>query len=605
MRTRSTRFFVILLHLVGCRPRNLYNLHQGIVGVQPWPIVLEKLDLSRMFQDDEDEEGLNAVRNMDQEEAVWLQNEQGKCLGPTARFTDCGDAALWFIVKRKLPRRRRLLQMGLLEADEDTSLPPTQAKEGLAFYLVDRDVEGGTPRVSPNAEHKKVQEVASETNSEKKAWWRRILRRKKQPKMECLTYDERGRISVQACTRKVSWAWEMDSQGVTRAVSPSSADHCLVKSESGVALGSCRQTSESVNLSVVRYRAVSLPDALQHLSKGKEEASSWLFSAAKESESPKVPEEKGDETNESKTTLPLRQKDLAHFHASKPSRQPSLKNSSKPSLAQSRETRRQQARALPSPLRILHGANPINTLDMNFPKSSKIQASSSRTTTPTAAAPTVPHRTRKIPVHPYIAASKNEIWTDPQTSLQYPTDLSGYLNMDRKEKGRHTIMGVGQYRKGYVIKVYGIAFYVSKRDVLADPFFADYARMTADELKKRPEFYEHLRTTDDNFDRTIIIKINMQLAAETIRSSLHADWKMLTDEAKNALINSSLKPRPATPEFLRIVADETNNPGRCSCGQLCPEEYQADLDCCARGTELAFTWLKTGHLEVCSLVGTS
>ena len=104
--------------------------------------------------------------------------------------------------------------------------------------------------------------------------------------------------------------------------------------------------------------------------------------------------------------------------------------------------------------------------------------------------------------------------TDPQTGLQYPTDLSGYLRWDRRAKGRQTLMGVGQYRKGYVIKVYGIAFYVSKRDVLADPFFADYADMTSDELRTKPEFYEHLRLHAENFDRTIVIKINMQLAAE-------------------------------------------------------------------------------------------
>ena len=102
----------------------------------------------------------------------------------------------------------------------------------------------------------------------------------------------------------------------------------------------------------------------------------------------------------------------------------------------------------------------------------------------------------------------------------------------------------------------------------------------------------------ENFERTIIIKINMQLAADTIRSSLHADWKMLTEEAKTTLISSSLQPRPASEEFLKKVADESNNPGRCSCGQVCPEEYNADLDCCARGTELGFTWLKSGDLEV-------
>ena len=425
--------------------------------------------------------------------------------------------------------------------------------------------------------------------------------------MECLTYDNtNGQVSVQSCSKKLSWAWEMDNEGGMKTVAPGVPEHCLVNSETGVALGPCGDANnQAVNLSIVRYRAVSLPDALQHLSKGKEDAPSWLFAAAKESQGTgaTAPLAK-DETNESKAHLPPRRRDLAHLHASEPSRHPSLKNSSKPSLAQSattREAKQRQERAssfvLSSPLRILHGANPVNALDVSFRsirKANPISPASSRTSAP----PTVPHRTIKIPVHPYIAASENEVWTDPQTGLEYPTDLSGYLKWDRKEKGRQTLVGVGQYRKGYVIKVYGIAFYVSKRDVLADPFFADYAAMTAEELRTKPEFYEHLRLHAENFDRTIVIKINMQLAADTIRGSLHADWKMLTEEAKDALISTSMKPRPATPEFLKKVADESNNPGRCSCGQVCPEEYQADLDCCARGTELAFTWLKTGDIEV-------
>eukprot|EP00977_Amphora_coffeiformis_P006999 scaffold1515_cov162-Amphora_coffeaeformis.AAC.11 len=575
MRTRSTRFFVILLHLVGCRPRPPY-FQQGIVGVQPWPIVLEKLDLSTLFKEDE-----SARVDMDKEEAVWLQNEQGRCLGPTARFTDCGDATLWFIVKRKIPRRRKFLQMGVWGVDEDdNNAPPLPGvvQEGFAFYLVDRDVEG--------AQSSSKSDITSE--AKKRGWWKRIVKRKKQPKMECLTYQADGQVSVNTCSRKVSWAWDMDSEGTLKPVTPGSvkADECLINHQSGVALGPCGDVENSVNLSVVRYRAVSLPDALQHL-KGKEEAPGVSAMSVLESRS-KVPEE---EVEPPKANLPSRQRDLAHLHASEPSRLTSLKNSSKPSLSRAKDVDESPRR---SPLQFLHKASPVHAVEKTFAGSRNAGSASSRVGT----APTTPHRTRKIPVHPYIAVAKNEIWTDPQTGLEYPTDLTRYLKNDRKAEGRQTLMGVGQYIKGYVIKVYGVAFYVSKRDVLADPFFADYAHMSPDELKTHPEFYEHLRTDAENFERTIVIKINMQLAADTIRSSLHADWKMLTDEAKNALINSSLQPRPATPEFLEVVADETNNPGRCSCGQVCPPEYEADLDCCARGTELAFTWLKTGELEV-------
>ena len=59
-----------------------------------------------------------------------------------------------------------------------------------------------------------------------------------------------------------------------------------------------------------------------------------------------------------------------------------------------------------------------------------------------------PHRLRKIPVHPYIEASKGtRVWKDPQTELNFFTDLSEYLGHDRKKTGRHTLMGVGQYTR--------------------------------------------------------------------------------------------------------------------------------------------------------------
>jgi hypothetical protein len=152
--------------------------------------------------------------------------------------------------------------------------------------------------------------------------------------------------------------------------------------------------------------------------------------------------------------------------------------------------------------------------------------------------------------------------------------------------------------------VYGVAFYVSKRDVLADPLFESFASLSKEELRDRPDFYSHLRhmpsPLDDRgglFDRTLMLKLNMQLSTDTMRSSLQADWKMLTEERKNLLINSSMKPRPADESMLRKIQSE-ENPGNCSCGQVAPEEYKADASCCARGTELVFTWRKNGDVEV-------
>ena len=54
---------------------------------------------------------------------------------------------------------------------------------------------------------------------------------------------------------------------------------------------------------------------------------------------------------------------------------------------------------------------------------------------------------RKIPVHPYIAASKNGVYVDPNTDLQFPTDIHDYLGHERSQSGRHTLMGVGLFTK--------------------------------------------------------------------------------------------------------------------------------------------------------------
>ena len=157
-----------------------------------------------------------------------------------------------------------------------------------------------------------------------------------------------------------------------------------------------------------------------------------------------------------------------------------------------------------------------------------------------------------------------------------------------------------------ISKVYGIAFYVSKRDVLADPSFQQYAGLSAEELRNRPDFYEKLRTmpppdADPSeggfFDRTLFLKTNMQLSTETMRSSLDSDWKMLSEDDKALLIDTSMKPRPADEQMLAEIR-RPDNPSHCSCAQTASEEYQADPSCCARGIELVFTWRKNGDIEV-------
>ena len=79
--------------------------------------------------------------------------------------------------------------------------------------------------------------------------------------------------------------------------------------------------------------------------------------------------------------------------------------------------------------------------------------------------------------------------------------------------------------------MYGAALYVSKRDVLADPKFARYATMSSMELQNRDDFYEHLMNmpapgedpmscAGGFFDRTLMVKTNMQLSTDAMRKSL-------------------------------------------------------------------------------------
>lgn len=89
-----------------------------------------------------------------------------------------------------------------------------------------------------------------------------------------------------------------------------------------------------------------------------------------------------------------------------------------------------------------------------------------------------------------------------------------------------------------ITKVYGAAFYVAKRDVLADPKFARYATLSSEELRKRDDFYEHLmnmpspgedpmKSPGGFFDRTLMVKTNMQLSTDAMRKSLEGTPQIL------------------------------------------------------------------------------
>ena len=677
MRSRSSRLFVVLLHLVGC-PQHFHHTFEGIVGVQPWPIVLETLSTVPGWPSSSQHE-----TPPDLPEPVWLQDAVTQtCLGPQGTFTaDCGDATLWLPVPQAIAsttpttRRRRRRRRGDSHSDNDTT-----ESRGVVFYLVDRDVADmleGTLESFRN----------NNNNNKSVVWWNppRAWKQRRQalPPLECLVWDSNNdEVSIQVCDPRPhriprtsalpQWAWSVEEDSSLRPVvraregtvsssttprieeSPLDTPLCatLRPNESprhSVHLAPCQETplsttaseatadppfqqpQQQIELSLVRYwtnnnnkehaTRAGNPEGPSSNTNNKNKSNGHQDGWGNQESMEEQPDNENDaaiqESLSESSPLPFRKRDLAHMAALDRSMHPELP--SRPRLlfeARSHNNKKEGERSHSSTkgtmnvqiktkerLATLHNANPILLVGGASSSSSlhdSLTVSSSTAATGdsfASSSSSVHHRKRRIPVHPYIADCKNEVWTDPQTGLDYPTDLSSYLGYDRKEKGRHTIMGVGQYRKGYVIKVYGIAYYVSKRDVLADPFFEQYADLSADELRQHPEFFEHLRLHPQNFERSLYIKTNMQLSAEAIRGSLQADWSMLTEEAKDLILESSMRPQPVDGRTLEIIQD-ASNPSKCSCESIAPEEYHADTSCCARGTELVFTWLKNGDVVV-------
>ena len=152
----STRLFFILLNLVGVSrnvaPRgarsniesmtsNWLSWPAGPVGVQPSAILLERLNIESSRRGLKGiVERTERVKEMGGSQAIadpldepfWFQdNQDGKCLGPSGEFGECGDATLWRVKRRPLSKRearekryRDLFRKQRLERSRN-QLPPT------------------------------------------------------------------------------------------------------------------------------------------------------------------------------------------------------------------------------------------------------------------------------------------------------------------------------------------------------------------------------------------------------------------------------------------------------------------------------------------------
>lgn len=664
MTTRSSRFFVVLLHLVGVSTHlpTSFSGGRGIVGVNPLSIVLETLDPSSLAPGQFDRDNSDSRIQLLHGQPHWLQDALGDqtCLDPMGGFSECGDATLWLVIPKKSSRRQARWRKWVTWATEEEETEENTSNsriQGYALQLYDDThqqhiTQPSKRQVEPTSSMDEIaSSLASSSFTSPYMHYHAPPSKDDWSDKECLTRRRKdNQLILVPCSQDRAWAWHFNEFGILHFKKPKSSSplggnngegdaelkrekhkrllktngkktlECMARNASQAAILIPCDGSQATPLSEARHPERVLQIGLVRQAT----ADSTLASKKGHRPIPAEVHSLDEQTalgSQPGQRLPPSQKHIAYNHASAHTeRVQSLKRSpSLASLSGKHSVPPPSGSTGALPLTFFKNSNPIllandhvglsGSPTKNTKESKPLVAKSGKRTSDSASSSGPAARARpmvrKIQTNPYISESQNERWTDPLTGLVYHTDLCHYLGHDRNEVGRHTLTGVGQYMKTiFNIKVYGVAFYVSKRDLLADPVMEQYATHTADELRQQPDFYETLRhmTPSSNkfagsFDRTLFLKTNMQLATDTMRSSLDADWKMLTQEAKDLMIGSSMKPRPANEAMMEVI-QSPDNPSKCSCAQVAPEEYQADPACCARGTELVFTWRKSGALEV-------
>jgi hypothetical protein len=443
--TRSSRFFVVLLHLVGVSTHLPSSFHYwsdtGIVGVNPFSIVLESSDPETIAM-----------------QPHWLQDTFDQtCLSPMGGFSECGDATLWLVIpkQRRHERRRQWIRWATEEQDDNGEAEERLKKpQGYALQLVDdannylhNGEEGSAPSI-----------VSSQDFSQK----------------ECLTRRRKdSKLVLAPCSQERSWSWQFNEHGILHFEKKSknkkssnnknkrillkkqkTLEQCVWRNATEAVLLPCDCEASQVNLTsdveerVVQIALVRQAAATFALSSDAAEASSTSRSSttSPSEDAPRIPH----------------QKDIAHIHASGPALHAEPKQASRlTSLSRQKASESTFTSTTTNnlPLRFLKDTNPILLAGGREPaSSSKRGDDKSKKTFSMEAAKSILHETtpsassmkpmiRKIQVNPYIVASQDERWTDPLTGLEYRTDLCQYLGHDRLEVGRHTLMGVGQYMK--------------------------------------------------------------------------------------------------------------------------------------------------------------
>jgi hypothetical protein len=448
IKSRSSRLFVIMLHSLGVSTHFPSTWREtGIVGVNTQSIVLETSDPRVLLND--------AHRSHLQPH--WIQDTFDQtCLGPMGGFSECGDATLWLVIPKQLrhARRRQWVRWATEQDDGDEDLKP----EGYALQMVDSDNDLLHADANASAPFKPP---LWEDYSDK----------------ECLTRRRKdNKLVLASCTQERAWSWQFNENGILHFEKPKNKNKrssqpkrllskhrtldCIARNSTEALLLACNgnpSTIDDLDERVVQIALVRQATAIssQYLKPTKE----------KSLDDERIPheiviEELGEEKM-SINRLPLHI-DIAHIHASGPAVHAELKAASSrlTTLSLHKESEAPSMQKRP-PLQFLINTNPILLAHGETSRRTNAKGDSVKPSLQGSGSSPI-SLVRKIQVHPYIANSKDGLWTDPKTGLVYRTDLCSYLGDNRKEAGRHTLTGVGQFMKtAFNIKVRNVAVKVS------------------------------------------------------------------------------------------------------------------------------------------------
>ena len=480
VRTRSSRFFVVLLHLVGVSTH--LPSKPGIIGVHPWSIVLETVDPSQLEHLSESTDSSARIMNKDGQprqhlhQPHWLQDVLGDqaCLHPMGGFSDCGDATLWLVIPKKSSKRQARWRQWITwateeeETDENTSSSRIQGYALQLYEDVSHHYHHHTTETEPTITITTTSSVAAAPYRIAHSPTTSNLSEK-----ECLTRRRKdNQLVLVPCSQNRAWAWHFNEYGILYFRKPKSknVDNHVDEKQKKLIQKNGKKTLEclgrnSTNAAVlVPCDGSQTPSAVAEIQQqGGRVLQIGLvrqYTGPSRISTNKLP--KGEPSTIQQEALshpaghfPPSQIGKAHTHAAVSNGQrETLKGATRIASLSSHKTPPVAPSETTLSLSFFKSVNPILLASGNMglaPEKEQPTTNAKKAMDPPyplpSPLPTRPLIRNKIQTNPYVNDSVDERWTDPQTQLVYHTDLCHYLGHNRRDAGRHTLTGVGQYMK--------------------------------------------------------------------------------------------------------------------------------------------------------------